>query len=96
MLELGSRGNPKFWEHDGNGFRNVAIPTQADVVAIGTSHTYGATVASIKLGHLCLKSLALAEFTAWLLEDMGHYNMRSWLNSRAIKTACYVGWNIFW
>jgi hypothetical protein len=38
--------NPKFFEHDANGFRNDAVPTQADVVTIGDSFTYGWSVSS--------------------------------------------------
>ena len=43
--ELGIRGNPKFLEHNGNGFRNTGIPDRADVVVIGDSQTYGTSVA---------------------------------------------------
>ena len=39
--ELGSRGNPRFPGHDGNGFRNATVPAKADVVVIGDSHSYG-------------------------------------------------------
>jgi len=35
------RGNPKFPEHDSNGFRNDSVPKTADIVAIGDSQTYG-------------------------------------------------------
>jgi hypothetical protein len=35
------RGNPKFPEHDSNGFRNDTVPKAADIVAIGDSLTYG-------------------------------------------------------
>jgi hypothetical protein len=38
------RGNPQFPDHDKNGFRNRIIPTKADIVTIGDSHTYGQTV----------------------------------------------------
>jgi hypothetical protein len=43
--ELGIRGNPKFPEHDANGFRNPGVPDRTDVVAIGDSQTYGTGVA---------------------------------------------------
>ena len=43
--ELISRGNPRYPEHDANGFRNRAIPDSADIVTIGDSQTYGSGVA---------------------------------------------------
>jgi hypothetical protein len=42
--ELIYRGNPRYPEHDANGFRNGAIPDSADIVTIGDSQTYGSGV----------------------------------------------------
>jgi len=41
---LGLRPNPQFPEHDRNGFRNSAVPTRAEIVTLGDSHTYGTGV----------------------------------------------------
>jgi hypothetical protein len=38
------RGNPLAPGNDANGFRNANIPSKAEIVAIGDSHTYGAVV----------------------------------------------------
>ena len=35
------RGNPLAPDNDANGFRNANIPSKAEIVAIGDSHTYG-------------------------------------------------------
>src|SRR5262249_56733925 len=43
--ELEKRGNPRFPEHDANGFRNRDVPDTTDIVAIGDSQTYGTSVA---------------------------------------------------
>jgi hypothetical protein len=43
--QLGSRGNPFRADHDLNGYRNARALEQADVVALGDSHTYGVSVA---------------------------------------------------
>jgi GDSL-like lipase/acylhydrolase family protein len=40
------RGNPRWPEHDGNGFRNDRIPDRSDVILIGDSQTYGVGVPS--------------------------------------------------
>ena len=42
---LGNRGNPQHPDHDARGYRNVRALREADVVAIGDSHTYGIGVA---------------------------------------------------
>jgi len=42
--ELIYRGNPRYPQHDANGFRNASIPDNADVVTIGDSQTYGSSV----------------------------------------------------
>jgi hypothetical protein len=44
--DLVYRGNPRSPGNDANGFRNSHVPTEADVVAIGDSHTWGTSVAS--------------------------------------------------
>ena len=41
---LGHRPNPNFPGHDENGFRNKAVLSQAGIVAIGDSQTYGTGV----------------------------------------------------
>ena len=41
---LGHRPNPKLPGHDSNGFRNVSVPKEAKIVALGDSQTYGAGV----------------------------------------------------
>ena len=41
---LGHRPNPKYPEHDENGFRNEAVPQKVDIVAMGDSQTYGAGI----------------------------------------------------
>ena len=41
---LGHRPNPDFPEHDTNGFRNKTSLSQADIVALGDSQTYGTSV----------------------------------------------------
>lgn len=41
---LGLTGNPEFGFHDARGFRNPEALEQADIVAIGDSHTYGTGV----------------------------------------------------
>ena len=38
---LGFKGNPAYFEHDRNGFRNIKLPRTAYVVALGDSLTYG-------------------------------------------------------
>ena len=40
---LGSRLPPKSSGHEEWGFRNRKVPSSADIVAIGDSHTYGNT-----------------------------------------------------
>lgn len=40
----GRRGNPLYFEHDANGFRNAEVPDHADVVTLGDSQTYGVNV----------------------------------------------------
>jgi lysophospholipase L1-like esterase len=42
---LGSRGHPGNPDHDGNGFRNNAIPSEVSIVTLGDSQTYGVGVA---------------------------------------------------
>lgn len=44
--KLGRRIDPSLEDIDENGFRNPSIPGQADIVAIGDSHTYGVNVKS--------------------------------------------------
>ncbi len=44
--ELEFRGNPHFSEHDEWGFRNEDRLTNAAIVALGDSHTYGTSVRS--------------------------------------------------
>src|SRR5262249_46973873 len=44
-VKLEKRGNPRFPEHDANGFRNRDVPDTTDIVAIGDSQTYGTSVA---------------------------------------------------
>jgi hypothetical protein len=39
--DLTYRGNPLAPGNDANGFRNANIPSKAEIVAIGDSHTYG-------------------------------------------------------
>jgi lysophospholipase L1-like esterase len=41
---LGIRSNPRFPEHDSNGFRNKSVPKVVDVVVLGDSQTYGTGV----------------------------------------------------
>ena len=41
---LSWRGNPRYPGHDALGYRNRAVPPQADIVALGDSQTYGATL----------------------------------------------------
>ncbi len=43
-VELGSRPNPARPDHDSNGFRNLFVPQQVDIVALGDSQTYGSGV----------------------------------------------------
>lgn len=38
---LGSRPNPLYMEHDKKGFRNLKVPSKADIIALGDSQTYG-------------------------------------------------------
>ncbi len=38
------RGNPEHPEHDALGMRNREVPDQAELIVIGDSHVYGATV----------------------------------------------------
>jgi hypothetical protein len=38
---LGWRGNPRWFDHDSLGFRNLRVLNQAEVVTLGDSHTYG-------------------------------------------------------
>jgi len=40
----GYTGDPSYPEHDAWGFRNESIPTEADIIALGDSWTYGAVV----------------------------------------------------
>ena len=42
--ELGIRPAPNTPGHDENGFRNLVVPTQADVVCVGDSQTWGVNV----------------------------------------------------
>ena len=69
--ELGIRGNPKFPEHDVNGFRNVVIPETADVVAIGDSHTYGTTVAADQSWPRMLETLSSCRVYSMALGGYG-------------------------
>jgi hypothetical protein len=55
--ELGQTGNPRFLEHDANGFRNAGVPDTADIVAIGDSFTYGAGMAPDKAWPQVLEKL---------------------------------------
>jgi hypothetical protein len=41
---LGFSGDPEHPEHDRNGFRNPRVPDRVQVIALGDSNTYGATV----------------------------------------------------
>lgn len=41
---LGDRPNPKYHEHDKNGFRNITVPQRIDIIAMGDSQTYGTGV----------------------------------------------------
>ena len=41
---LGSKGNPKYPDHDVAGYRNRDQPERAGVVVLGDSHTYGVAV----------------------------------------------------
>ena len=41
---LGTRPNPAYPGHDANGFRNDSVPTDASILALGDSHTYGSGV----------------------------------------------------
>ncbi len=41
---LGTRPNPEFRDRDAAGFRNTAVPSEAFVVAMGDSQTYGTGV----------------------------------------------------
>lgn len=41
---LGLKGNPEFLFHDARGFPNAGALEQADIVAVGDSHTYGTNV----------------------------------------------------
>jgi hypothetical protein len=40
-LVLGYRGNPRYPDHDARGYRNSETLSNADIVTIGDSHTYG-------------------------------------------------------
>jgi hypothetical protein len=42
----GVRPNPDFPGHDAWGFRNLSVPTSADIVAMGDSQTYGTGISS--------------------------------------------------
>ena len=42
---FGCRGNPAHPNHDAWGFHNESVPDQAEIVALGDSHTYGALLA---------------------------------------------------
>lgn len=42
---VGLRGNPRWHDHDGSGFRNPTVLDKADIVTLGDSHTYGAGIA---------------------------------------------------
>lgn len=42
---LGRAGNPKHPDIDKNGYRNVRLKRQYDVIALGDSHTFGSSVA---------------------------------------------------
>lgn len=41
---LGYEGNPKRFDHDARGYRNEIALERADIVMLGDSHTYGASV----------------------------------------------------
>ncbi|MDP6709294.1 MAG: hypothetical protein QF893_23390 [Alphaproteobacteria bacterium] len=41
---LGVRGDPDYPGHDARGFRNARALAQADIVALGDSHTYGGRI----------------------------------------------------
>ena len=41
---FGKMPNPKYPGHDSKGFRNLTLPTEADIVALGDSQTYGTGV----------------------------------------------------
>ena len=43
---LGHRPNPELPDHDNKGFRNVSVPKEAKIVALGDSQTYGTGVKS--------------------------------------------------
>lgn len=43
---LGHRPNPEFHGHDSKGFRNLSVPSEAKIVALGDSQTYGVGVDS--------------------------------------------------
>lgn len=57
-IKLLYRGNSKFFDHDQNGFRNPNVPAQAEIVAIGDSHTYGTSVRSIEAWPRVLERLS--------------------------------------
>ena len=42
--QLGWRGNPAYPEHDRLGYRNLDVPADASMVALGDSQTYGSQV----------------------------------------------------
>ncbi len=43
-VQLGSRPNPARPDHDRKGFRNLFVPEEVDIVALGDSQTYGSGV----------------------------------------------------
>jgi hypothetical protein len=91
------RGNPKFPEHDSNGFRNDGVPETADIVAIGDSHTYGNGVAPdeawprvlARLSACRLYNMALSGWGPLQYEQMAERTLR--FKARLLVIGIYFG-----
>jgi len=70
-VELEIRGNPRFPEHDVNGFRNKGVPDTTDIVAIGDSHTYGTSVAFNEAWPRVLEKLSSCRVYSMALGNYG-------------------------